>query len=43
MTPREQEAFNAKRATRSRVIGIILAALAVLFFLITIVRMGHLR
>ncbi len=40
MTPEETQAFYARRAARSRVIGIVLAALAVLFFLLTVVRMG---
>jgi hypothetical protein len=41
MTPAEQEAFNARRAARSRVIGLLLGALVILFFLISIVRMRH--
>ncbi len=40
MTPAEEKAFTQRRAARSRVIGLVLAALAVLFFLITVVRMG---
>ena len=39
MSPREQAAFEAKRAARNRAVGLVLAAMAVLFFLITIVRM----
>ncbi len=40
MTPEETQAFYARRAARSRAIGIVLAVLVVLFFLITVVRMG---
>jgi len=40
MTPEETRAFTARRAARSRAIGIVLAVLVILFFLLTIVRMG---
>ena len=40
MTPAEQQAFEARRAARSRAIGLVLGALVVLFFLLTLVRMG---
>ncbi len=39
MTPAETEAFLAKRKSRSIALGILLGALALLFFGITVVRM----
>jgi len=39
VTPAETRIFNAKRRSRSIALGVLLAALALLFFGITIVRM----
>lgn len=39
MTPTENKLFMAKRRSRSIALGIVLGALALLFFGITIVRM----
>lgn len=39
MTPAETQAFLAKRRARSIALGVVLGALALLFFGITIVRM----
>lgn len=39
MTPDEQRGFLARRKARSVALGLVLAGLAVLFYLITIVRM----
>ena len=39
MTPAETRIFMAKRRSRSIALGILLAALALLFFGITVVRM----
>ena len=39
MTPAETEQFNAKRRARNVVLGLVLGALALLFFGITVVRM----
>lgn len=38
-TPQQTAEFNARRRARNRALGIILGALAILFFGITIVRM----
>ena len=39
MTPEEQREYRARQISRSKVFGLGLAALAVLFYVITIVRM----
>lgn len=40
MTPEEEEEFIRRRKQRNMVLGLILAGFVVLFYLITIVRMG---
>jgi len=40
MTPEEQELIRARQRARARVTAIILAALVVLFFAITIAKMA---
>ena len=39
MTPDEEAQYRARQKNRSKVFGLLLAALAVLFYAITIVRM----
>jgi hypothetical protein len=40
MTPAEQRAFLARRRQRNIVLGIVLGALVVLFYAITVARVG---
>ncbi|WP_338243834.1 hypothetical protein [Aurantiacibacter hainanensis] len=40
MTPEEEKEFIRRRKQRNMVLGLILAGFVVLFYLITIVRMG---
>lgn len=40
MTPEEQQAFLLRRKGRNRAIGLSLAGLCVLFFLITLAKLG---
>jgi hypothetical protein len=40
LSPAESEAYRARQRARSKVLGLILGALAVLFFAITIVKMS---
>ena len=40
MTPEEEDIVRARQRSRARVTGLALVALAVLFYLITIVKMG---
>ncbi|WP_267900626.1 hypothetical protein [Aurantiacibacter spongiae] len=40
MTPEEEAEFKRRRATRNKVIALALFGLVILFYLITIVRMG---
>jgi len=40
MTPEEEAEFKRRRKTRNNVIGLVLGAFVILFYLITIVRMG---
>ncbi len=41
MTPEEQALYQARQRARARVLAIILGALCVLFFAITIVKIGN--
>lgn len=43
MTPEEQAEFDRRRRSRNRVLGLVLLAFAVLFFFVTIVRIGGAR
>ncbi|NJC34855.1 putative membrane protein YccC [Sphingomonas jejuensis] len=40
MTPDDQDLFRARQRSRATVMGIVLGALAILFFLITIAKLG---
>jgi len=40
MTPEDQDAFRARQRSRATVMAIVLGALAILFFLITIAKLG---
>lgn len=41
MTPEEQRQIQARQRSRSIVMAVILIALCILFFAITIAKMGH--
>jgi hypothetical protein len=40
MTPEKESEFKRRRKQRNNVIGLVLAGFVILFYLITIVRMG---